>query len=136
MKASPSPRTGNQIDVYYIKIFKRSSCSGQSTIQRKGPFILTIANWIFQRNKHCRPLDRFVQLREVGDDPDMFPVLVIYHEVNLWLPARDLHHAVQSEVVQVLLLPKVLVDLTLGDAPGPHGVTAHANRIPIKILVK
>ena len=36
-------------------------------------------------------------------------------EVDLRLPARDLHHAVQAEVLQVPLLPKVLVDLSLGD---------------------
>ena len=35
--------------------------------------------------------------------------------VDLWLPAGDLHHAVQVEVLQVPLLPVVLIDLSLSD---------------------
>ena len=45
----------------------------------------------------------------------MLPVLVVDDEVDLRLPARDLHHAVQGEVIQVPLLPEVLVDFSLGD---------------------
>ena len=43
----------------------------------------------------------------------MLPVLVVNDEVDLGLPARDLHHAVQAEVLQVPLLPEVLVNLSL-----------------------
>ena len=75
----------------------------------------TVSCVILECDKHCCPLDGFVQLREVGDDPNMLPVLVVDDEVDLRLPARNLHHTVQGEVVQVPLLPKVLVDLSLGD---------------------
>ena len=43
----------------------------------------------------------------------MFPVLMIDDEVDLRLPARNLHHAVQGEVIQIPLLPEILIDLSL-----------------------